>query len=130
MIIVIDRTYPEPIAEQDWKELRENLAGMHWPLSVYRDMIESNLPREVRQLHEEEVGPDELVMVDEDDQDDMIASLGLYHGGRNTGGGIGHARVGVRSDNLTPRGTRLRYISCPFTPFNNYRKAQNVCGVI
>ncbi len=62
------------------------------------------------------------------DQDDMIAALGLYHGGK--GNGLSNARPAVRSDNLSPRGTRLRYVSCPFTPFLGITKAQNVCGVI
>ena len=60
------------------------------------------------------------------DQDDMVAFLGLDLAGQRLGS-IGHAPVDRRADRLTPRGVRLRYAQCPFSPFID-SNAQNVCA--
>lgn len=57
------------------------------------------------------------------DQDDMIAFLGLHEAGLS----VGNAQSGRRADQLTPQGTRLRYVQCPQAPFFN-SNAQNVCA--
>ncbi len=51
------------------------------------------------------------------DQDDMIAFLGLHEASTLLGGAIGNAPAALRSDTLTPAGTRLRYVNCPQAPF-------------
>ncbi len=51
------------------------------------------------------------------DQDDMISFLGLHNAGLELGNGIGNAPPDRRADNLTPQGTRLRYVQCPQAPF-------------
>jgi uncharacterized protein GlcG (DUF336 family) len=51
------------------------------------------------------------------DQDDMIAFLGVHNAGLQLANGVGNAPAGRRADNLTPQGTRLRYIQCPQAPF-------------
>lgn len=51
------------------------------------------------------------------DQDDMISFLGLHNAGVSQASGIGNAPKSIRADTLTPEGIRLRYVSCPFTPF-------------
>ncbi len=56
------------------------------------------------------------------DQDDMIAFLGITRAARWRGGGLGHAPLAKRSDQLG-----LRYVQCPQSPFNG-SDAQNVCG--
>ena len=56
------------------------------------------------------------------DQDDMIAFLGITRAGRWRGGGLGHAPLARRADQLG-----LRYVQCPQSPFNG-SDAQNVCG--
>lgn len=60
------------------------------------------------------------------DQDDMIAFLGLHNAGVELGSGIGNAPVDRRADNLTPQGTRLRYVQCPQAPFIESEE-DNVC---
>ncbi|HYC02393.1 MAG TPA: heme-binding protein [Azospirillaceae bacterium] len=60
------------------------------------------------------------------DQDDMVSFLGLHRAGQRLGGAIGNAPNDVRADRLTPVGARLRYVSCPFSPFLNSRE-QNPC---
>jgi uncharacterized protein GlcG (DUF336 family) len=60
------------------------------------------------------------------DQDDMIAFLGVHEAGLLLGG-VGNAVPAMRADSLTPRGTRLRYINCPVTPYINSDE-QNVCA--
>lgn len=60
------------------------------------------------------------------DQDDMIGFLGLQRAGAALGG-FGHAPALMRSDRLIPRGTRLRYVSCPFAPFVGQRNG-NPCN--
>jgi len=61
------------------------------------------------------------------DQDDMIAALAVANAARRTGSTIGHAPAAMRSDQLTPMGTRLRYVQCPQSPFNGSTE-QNVCA--
>jgi uncharacterized protein GlcG (DUF336 family) len=60
------------------------------------------------------------------DQDDMIAFLGLHNASVELGTGVGHAPMDIRSDILTPNGTRLRYVNCPFAAFIGDR-SRNVC---
>jgi uncharacterized protein GlcG (DUF336 family) len=63
------------------------------------------------------------------DQDDMVAFLGLNNGGARVGG-VGNAAPAMRADrvvvNLGNAQVRLRYISCPFSPFLD-TNTQNVC---
>lgn len=56
------------------------------------------------------------------DQDDMVSFLGLQNGG----GSFTNAPSAIRSDTLTPQGTRLRYVNCPFSPFLS-SSVQNPC---
>ena len=65
------------------------------------------------------------------DQDDMISFLGVNNAGTALGTGIGNAPASLRADNILVQlsdGTsaRLRYVSCPQSPFVN-SSAQNVC---
>lgn len=60
------------------------------------------------------------------DQDDMIAFLGVHEAGAVLGT-LSNAPAALRSDALTPRGTRLRYVSCPQAPFLD-STAQEVCN--
>jgi uncharacterized protein GlcG (DUF336 family) len=53
------------------------------------------------------------------DQDDMIAFLGLDQAAAMLGGAITNASSDRRSDVLSPRGVRLRYVQCPQAPFND-----------
>ncbi|MDX1555272.1 MAG: heme-binding protein, partial [Xanthomonadales bacterium] len=59
------------------------------------------------------------------DQDDMIAFLGLHQAGLQLGT-INNAPPAMRADQLTPFGARLRYVQCPYAPFNNSSET-NVC---
>ncbi len=63
------------------------------------------------------------------DQDDMISFLGLHNAGVRLAT-INNAPVSIRADNIVipvnGENIRLRYVSCPFTPFLN-SDAQNVC---
>jgi uncharacterized protein GlcG (DUF336 family) len=61
------------------------------------------------------------------DQDDMIAFLGLANAGTRLANGVGNAPAAMRADQLTPLGTRLRYVQCPQSPFNGSDE-QNVCA--
>ena len=63
------------------------------------------------------------------DQDDMVAFLGLANAGRILNTGIANAPAAIRADNIVPAGTgtRLRYVQCPQSPFNNSTE-QNVCA--
>jgi uncharacterized protein GlcG (DUF336 family) len=61
------------------------------------------------------------------DQDDMIAFLGLHNAGVILGTGVGNAPPSQRATNLSPKAARLRYVSCPFAPFNDSRD-QDPCG--
>jgi uncharacterized protein GlcG (DUF336 family) len=61
------------------------------------------------------------------DQDDMISFLGVYNAGVALGSGVGNAPNDQRANNLSPKAARLRYVSCPFAPFNNSRE-QDPCG--
>ena len=61
------------------------------------------------------------------DQDDLVAFLGLHNAGLALGTGVGNAPIAIRADNLSPQGTALRYVNCPFTPFLDSSE-QNVCA--
>ena len=61
------------------------------------------------------------------DQDDLVAFLGLHNAGLALGSGVGNAPTAIRADNLSPQGTLLRYVNCPFTPFLDSSE-QNVCA--
>ena len=61
------------------------------------------------------------------DQDDMVAFLGLANAASALGTGFGNAPAAMRADQLSPRGTRLRYVQCPQAPFNDSTE-QNVCA--
>ncbi|MFN3712946.1 MAG: heme-binding protein [Alcanivoracaceae bacterium] len=50
------------------------------------------------------------------DQDDMIAFLAVHQSGEILGT-LNNAPAMVRADQLTPQGTRLRYVQCPQAPF-------------
>lgn len=64
------------------------------------------------------------------DQDDMIAALGLARAGAALpGSGLANGPAAIRSDTLSPLGSRLRYVSCPFGPFRG-SDAQNVCEAL
>ena len=56
------------------------------------------------------------------DQDDMIAFLAV----NNAGNSLNNAPAKIRTDTLTPKGVRLRYVQCPQSPFVNSTE-QNVC---
>ncbi len=60
------------------------------------------------------------------DQDDMVAFLGLHNASVGLGTGVSHAPAAIRSDQLAPAGVRLRYVSCPFSPFINSNE-QRAC---
>lgn len=61
------------------------------------------------------------------DQDDMVAFLGLANAARAMGTGFGNASAAMRADQLSPQGTRLRYVQCPQSPFNDSTQ-QNACA--
>ena len=63
------------------------------------------------------------------DQDDLIAFVGLERAGKVLASNIGNAPRNLRADQLAPQGTRLRYVSCPITPFNNSTQ-QDVCDAL
>ena len=50
------------------------------------------------------------------DQDDMISFLAVARSAERLGT-ISNAPLGIRADQLAPRGTRLRYVQCPQAPF-------------
>ena len=64
------------------------------------------------------------------DQDDMIAFLGANNA-HGAGAGIGNAPVALRDDAFVVRSggssLRLRYVSCPYSPYLT-GSAQNVCA--
>ncbi len=62
----------------------------------------------------------------------MISSLGLRRAGLRLRNGLGHAPEAIRSDQIVPiggDGSRLRYVSCPFTPFIA-STIQNACETL
>lgn len=61
------------------------------------------------------------------DQDDFVAFFGLHEAAQQLLSGVDNAPREIRADTLTPRGVRLRYVNCPFTPFNN-SSDQDVCN--
>ena len=50
------------------------------------------------------------------DQDDMISFLAVSQTAQRLGT-INNAPLALRADQLTPQGTRLRYVQCPQAPF-------------
>ncbi|MGQ0676343.1 MAG: heme-binding protein [Rhodospirillales bacterium] len=50
------------------------------------------------------------------DQDDMVGFFGLHNAGLALATGVGNAPSGIRDDQLSPQGTRLRWVNCPFQP--------------
>lgn len=60
------------------------------------------------------------------DQDDMISFLAVHQAGELLGT-INNAPVALRADQLTPQGTRLRYVQCPQAPFLD-SAVQTPCG--
>jgi uncharacterized protein GlcG (DUF336 family) len=61
------------------------------------------------------------------DQDDMVSFLAVANVAARSGASILNAPAAMRSDQLTPMGTRLRYVQCPQSPFNGSTE-QNVCA--
>jgi len=62
------------------------------------------------------------------DQDDMIAFLGVARAGLGASGPQ-HASVNRRSDQLVPRGARLRYVACPQAPFLDSNEQEPCSGL-
>ena len=60
------------------------------------------------------------------DQDDMIAFLGVHNASLALNASISNAPPGMRADQLTPQGVRLRYVQCPQAPFIGSTE-DNVC---
>jgi uncharacterized protein GlcG (DUF336 family) len=60
------------------------------------------------------------------DQDDMIGFFGLHNAGLALGTGVGNAPAGIRDDQLSPQGIRLRWVNCPFQPRAG-GDDQNIC---
>lgn len=64
------------------------------------------------------------------DQDDMVSFLGLNNGGVRLNTGVGNAPKEMRADrivvDLGNAQVRLRFVSCPFSPFLDTNQ-QNVC---
>jgi uncharacterized protein GlcG (DUF336 family) len=61
------------------------------------------------------------------DQDDMIAFLGLHRAGVELATGVGNAPQDMRIDTRLIQGSRIRYVSCPQSPFLNSNE-QNPCA--
>jgi uncharacterized protein GlcG (DUF336 family) len=61
------------------------------------------------------------------DQDDMVAFLGLQNAATQPGATIANAPADERTDTLTPKAVRLRYVQCPQAPFIGSTQT-NVCG--
>ena len=61
------------------------------------------------------------------DQDDLVAFMGAYKAGTQTGT-IANAPAAIRADQIVVPGSsvRLRYVSCPVSPYLD-SNAQNVC---
>jgi uncharacterized protein GlcG (DUF336 family) len=64
---------------------------------------------------------------DAPDQDEMMAFLGVHEAGLVLDSGIGNAPSEIRADRLQPKGTRLRYVQCPQSPFRDSDE-QQVCA--
>jgi uncharacterized protein GlcG (DUF336 family) len=56
------------------------------------------------------------------DQDDLTSFIAVQNGPAT----LNQAAAGIRSDQLSPLGVRLRYVNCPFAPFLN-SSVQNAC---
>ncbi len=61
------------------------------------------------------------------DQDDMVAFLGVHNASGLLAGAINNTPAELRSDQLTPRNVRLRYVQCPQSPFF-YSDEQQPCS--
>ncbi|MDZ7687093.1 MAG: hypothetical protein U5O39_20815 [Gammaproteobacteria bacterium] len=57
----------------------------------------------------------------------MIAILGVDRAAGRLDGAFNNAPSAIRADRLEPRGVRLRYVQCPFSPFLN-SNVQNACS--
>lgn len=64
---------------------------------------------------------------DAPDQDEMMAFLGVHEAGLVLNGSLNNAPSEMRADRLKPRGTRLRYVQCPQSPFRDSDE-QQVCA--
>jgi uncharacterized protein GlcG (DUF336 family) len=62
------------------------------------------------------------------DQDDMIAFLGVARSGL-TGSAPQNAPINRRSDQLAPKGARLRYVGCPQAPFLDSNEQEPCSGL-
>ena len=60
------------------------------------------------------------------DQDDLVAFLGLHEASQALGGAINNAPPAIRADTIEVDGVRLRFVSCPPSPFLD-SSAQSVC---
>jgi Haem-degrading len=60
------------------------------------------------------------------DQDDMVAFLGLHRASTALKNGIQNTPKKRRADRLSPNGANLRWVQCPFKPFNGSNR-QSVC---
>jgi hypothetical protein len=60
------------------------------------------------------------------EQDDMISFLAVHQTGEILPA-INNAPIAMRADQLTPQGTRLRYVQCPQAPFLDSAE-QTPCG--
>jgi hypothetical protein len=58
----------------------------------------------------------------------MIAFLGVARAGLGASGPQ-HAPVNRRSDQLVPRGARLRYVACPQAPFLDSNEQEPCSGL-
>jgi uncharacterized protein GlcG (DUF336 family) len=63
---------------------------------------------------------------DGDEQDDLVAFLGLHEAGLALAEAINNADAMIRSDTLSAKGSALSYVVCPAMPFLD-SAAQNVC---
>jgi uncharacterized protein GlcG (DUF336 family) len=63
------------------------------------------------------------------DQDDMIAFLGVQNASLAPSGSIQLPPRNIRSDQLEPRGVRLRFIQCPQAPFINTNEQTPCAGL-
>ncbi len=61
------------------------------------------------------------------DQDDMFSFLGVHNAGLALNSGIGNAPEAIRADTVAAGELNLRFVQCPFAPFNSSRE-QNVCA--
>ncbi len=62
------------------------------------------------------------------DQDDMVAFLGIENA-RRAGANINHAPANLRNDNFVVNGAQIRYVNCPFKPFNDSNQTNPCEGI-